>query len=88
MRGDDRRQDARQKIQLGGLVVKAGLRETDKAIILGILKEAALRLSDKETRDRYRAIGKAAFKDDDETGNDDLDPDHAHAARGIGTDGQ
>jgi hypothetical protein len=88
MREDDRRKDARQKIQLGGLVVKAGLRETDKAIILGILKDAGSRLADKGERDRYRAIGKAAFKDDDETGNDAPDPDHAHAARGIGTDGQ
>jgi len=36
-----RKIDTRSKIQLGGLVVKAGLRETDKAVILGALMELA-----------------------------------------------
>ncbi|MBO9463572.1 conjugal transfer protein TraD, partial [Labrenzia sp. R5_0] len=42
----DRKKDAREKIQLGGLIVKAGLRETDKAILLGILMDASDRLDD------------------------------------------
>lgn len=33
----ERRKDAHEKIQLGGLVVKAGLREIDPAIVLGAL---------------------------------------------------
>ncbi|PRA80181.1 conjugal transfer protein TraD [Ochrobactrum sp. MYb29] len=37
----ERKQDARQKIELGGLVIKAGLRHADKAFILGALMEAA-----------------------------------------------
>ncbi|MGB7184564.1 MAG: conjugal transfer protein TraD [Burkholderiaceae bacterium] len=32
-----RRKDAHEKILLGGLVAKAGLRETDPALILGAL---------------------------------------------------
>ena len=31
----ERRRDTREKIELGGLVVKAGLREADRAVILG-----------------------------------------------------
>ena len=38
----------RDKIELGGLVVKAGLRETDKAVMLGILMEAASKLSSQD----------------------------------------
>lgn len=88
MRDNQRRQDTGGKIQLGGLVVKAGLRRTDKAVILGILKEAAVKLSDKSEFERYRTIGKAAFSDDNETGNDALGPDHTHAADSTGTDGE
>lgn len=88
MRGNERRQDAREKIQLGGLVVKAGLRRTDKAVILGIQKEAAGRLSDRSEFERYRTIGKAAFRDDNETGNDAIGPDRADAADSTGADGE
>ncbi len=64
MSQDARKKDTREKIELGGLVVKAGLRETDKAVILGILMDAANRLSDTAERNKYRAIGKAAFGND------------------------
>ncbi len=37
----DRKHDTRNKIELGGLVVKAGLRNADRAFILGALLEAA-----------------------------------------------
>lgn len=40
-KSSERRNDTRQKIELGGLVVKAGLRHADKAFILGALIEAA-----------------------------------------------
>ncbi|MGE4409593.1 MAG: conjugal transfer protein TraD [Sphingobium sp.] len=38
---DQRRKDTRDKITLGGLVVKAGLRDADRAFILGALLNAA-----------------------------------------------
>ncbi|HBF31816.1 MAG TPA: hypothetical protein DDW73_19660 [Rhizobium sp.] len=63
-RSMDRKKDTRSKIQLGGLVVKAGLRNLDKAVILGILIDAAQRLDDRNAFERWRAIGKAAFKQD------------------------
>ena len=59
-----RKKDAREKIQLGGLVVKAGLRSEDRAVILGALVEAAGRLSDETERVRWAAIGKAIFDND------------------------
>jgi hypothetical protein len=58
---DERKRDTREKIQLGGLVVKAGLRDIDKAVILGALLEAAERLKDQSVRARYEARGKEAF---------------------------
>ena len=60
----DRRKDAHEKILLGGLVVKAGLRDVDKAVILGLLVEAAEALRDSKTRERYRQRGKAIFDND------------------------
>ena len=36
-----RKQDLHEKIKLGGLVVKAGLRDAEKSIILGALIEVA-----------------------------------------------
>lgn len=41
MKTDSRRKDAHEKIMLGGLIVKAGLREADKAFLLGVLIKAA-----------------------------------------------
>ena len=37
----DRKADARRKIQLGGLIMKAGLDEEPAAVLLGLLLEAA-----------------------------------------------
>ena len=59
-----RKKDAREKIQLGGLVVKAGLRSADRAVILGALIDAAARLGDATERARLAAIGKAIFDND------------------------
>ena len=80
----DRKKDAREKIQLGGLIVKAGLRETDKAVLLGILMDASDRLGDMNERDRWRAIGKAAFKNDTQKGAADPDPDSSDADSAMG----
>ena len=60
----ERRQDTREKIQLGGLVVKAGLRDEDKAFILGVLVEAARRRNDNAYRQRMTRTGDREFSDD------------------------
>jgi hypothetical protein len=69
-RSAERRRDAHEKIQLGGLIAKAGLRGEDKAVLLGLLTEAAEALKDSETRERYRRRGKAIFDNDRQTAAD------------------
>ena len=65
-----RRERTRQLIELGGLVAKAGLIELagdDRAVILGVLVEAAARLrcDDREAALLlWRRRGKRAFEDD------------------------
>ena len=41
-----RRKDTREKIQLGGLIAKAGLRYEKRALLLGMLIDAADRIRD------------------------------------------
>lgn len=60
-----RKQDTREKIELGGLVVKAGLRLEKRAVLLGALVELAERLkSAPEERARLTAIGVKIFDND------------------------
>lgn len=62
-----RKQDTHQKIQLGGLVVKAGLREADKAVILGALIKLAKDIENGSANiELYRANGDLAFSQDKE----------------------
>jgi hypothetical protein len=56
-----RRRDAHEKIALGGLIVKAGMRDMAKAVLLGGLVELAKRLEEPGERERLRKIGDAAF---------------------------
>ena len=63
---EDRKRDARQKIELGGLIVKAGLREADRAVLLGALIELSKQSNNNEEWSRLRAIGRAAFIRDPE----------------------
>lgn len=63
---EERKRDTREKIQLGGLVVKAGLRAADRAVILGALIDLARRADNQAEWARLRAIGKAAFANDGE----------------------
>lgn len=57
-----RRLDAYEKIQLGGLVVKAGLKGMNKAVILGILIDGERRArSNLDELDRYQEIGDREF---------------------------
>lgn len=62
-----RKKDTREKIQLGGLIAKAGLRYEKRALLLGLLIDGASRIgSDEEERKRLMAIGEKAFSDDTE----------------------
>lgn len=63
---EERKRETRSKIQLGGLVIKAGLRDHDKALILGALIDAAERIRDQAEAARLLAIGKASFRNDTE----------------------
>ncbi|MCD2175107.1 type IV conjugative transfer system coupling protein TraD [Rhizobium sp. C4] len=64
---DARKKDTREKIELGGLVVKAGLRFEKRALLLGALIELQQRLAnDANERDRLIAIGSEAFGNDRE----------------------
>lgn len=64
---ESRKKDTREKIELGGLIVKAGLRYEKRALLLGLLIDASrrLRFNDKE-RGRLTAIGAEAFGHDGE----------------------
>ena len=66
-RSDDRKKDTREKIQLGGLIVRAGLRYEKRALLLGMLIDAAERARASEAeRERFAAIGTKAFSDERE----------------------
>ena len=58
-----RKADTFRKIQLGGLVIKAGLAAHEPAVILGALIEALQRLhSDPSHAARMKALGDACFR--------------------------
>ncbi|WP_159952357.1 type IV conjugative transfer system coupling protein TraD [Rhizobium sp. 18065] len=64
---DARKKDTRDKIELGGLIVKAGLRFEKRALLLGALTELRERLqSDDSERSRLTAIGTEAFRNEDD----------------------
>lgn len=57
-----RKKDTREKIELGGLIVKAGLRYEKRSLLLGLLIDAAKRIRGDETeKARLAAIGAEAF---------------------------
>ena len=60
-----RRKDTREKIQLGGLIAKAGLRYEKRALLLGMLIDAADRIRGDEAESaRLMALGEKAFIND------------------------
>ena len=61
-----RKQDTYEKIQLGGLVVKAGMRDVEKAVILGSLVEVARAIEENDLAKikAWHSEGDAAFTDD------------------------
>jgi hypothetical protein len=66
MTNDDRRKDAREKIALGGLIVKAGLRGANKAFLLGVLMEAATHPIGSVEHARLEKLGKSTFDETQE----------------------
>ena len=60
----ERKLDTREKIQLGGLIVKVGLRDEDKDALLGGLAELAKTLQNPKARTRLIKIGKDKFEVD------------------------
>ncbi|HQS45150.1 MAG: conjugal transfer protein TraD [Rhizobiales bacterium 24-66-13] len=62
-----RKKDTREKIELGGLIAKAGLRYEKRAVLLGALVELGRKLkADEAERTRLAAIGAEAFGRDGE----------------------
>lgn len=62
MTSDVRKKDTREKIELGGLIVKAGLRYEKRALLLGLLIDANRRIKGDDTeRARLTTIGAEAF---------------------------
>lgn len=63
MTRDDRKKDAHEKIQLGGLIAKAGLRDENRAFLLGAL----LTIFEQRDNEKLRAAmiekGKKAFEE-------------------------
>lgn len=60
-----RKKDAREKIELGGLIVKAGMRYEKRALLLGLLIDAGARIkADEVERTRLSELGAKAFADD------------------------
>jgi hypothetical protein len=60
----ERAADTRRKIQLGGLVIKAGLADESAAVLLGLLVEAARSLKGDNgpaLRGRFKEAGNRAF---------------------------
>ncbi|MBE1206220.1 type IV conjugative transfer system coupling protein TraD [Aminobacter carboxidus] len=57
-----RKKDARETIELGGLIIKAGLRHEKRTLLLGLLIDAGRRLrADEAERSRLTTIGAEAF---------------------------
>ena len=58
----ERKRDAHEKIQLGGVVIKAGLRTVDKAVLLGALLEVAALDPGSDRYQRLKEKGHEAFQ--------------------------
>lgn len=58
---EDRKKDTRHKIELGGLIIKAGMGEVDKHILYGGLVELAEKLELPEEHNRLQRRGRRAF---------------------------
>ena len=88
-RADDRKKDTREKIQLGGLIAKAGLRYEKRALLLGLLIDAKRNLAaNAEERARLLAIGEEAFQNDAKEADISADTHHGDDVHGMDADGK
>lgn len=60
-RNEERKQDAHQKIKLGGLIVKAGLADIPTNVLLGLLVEGRERIRDPAVEERLARLGDKEF---------------------------
>lgn len=58
----NRQKDAHEKILLGGLVVKAGLRDENRAFLMGVLLTAAEQKDNEKLRQAMIEKGRRAFE--------------------------
>ncbi len=58
MAQDDRKADARRKIALGGLIIKAGLDGLDAMALLGVLLEQRALLDNADEQRRLQGVGR------------------------------
>lgn len=64
----ERKQDTREKIQLGGLVKKAGLGDLSTATLYGLLLEASEQLNSshgKKMADHWKTLGDLALRQEE-----------------------
>ncbi|WP_430912232.1 conjugal transfer protein TraD [Methylobacterium sp. sgz302541] len=61
-RTDERRADAHLKIQLGGLIIKAGLGDMPRDQLLGLLLDGRERVRDPEIAEQFARRGAKEFK--------------------------
>lgn len=80
-----RKSDARVKIRLGDLVVKAGLADEDQNLILGALVDAARRAKVHAERLRLTEIGHAEFQNDSKKASTVDRPDGSHVRGNTGS---
>ncbi|WP_195822482.1 conjugal transfer protein TraD [Roseobacter sp. MH60115] len=57
----DRKKDTRQKIELGGLIIKAGIGDVDRLALYGGLVELAEKLEKSEEHNRLERRGRREF---------------------------
>lgn len=88
-RTEDRKKDTREKIQLGGLIAKAGLRYEKRALLLGLLIDARRALAGNPAeRTRLLAIGEEAFRNDPQENDIAADADPADDGSRLDADGR
>ena len=61
MTSDARKKDTREKIELGGLIVKAGLADIPTNVLLGLLVEGRERIRDPAVEERLARLGDKEF---------------------------